>query len=227
VTPKSYATPSDAQLYLVKSSSSDPSLLRQACYTLSAHLPRDWPEDQGSEVAFAGRSNVGKSSAINAITGHSRLARTSKTPGRTQQIIFFTLDESRRLVDLPGYGYAKVPAAMQQHWEKTIRRYLEERVCLRALILPVDSRREPTERDWQLLNWCAAHGLPVHVLLTKSDKLGKGKRTQALRLAQQSLSDMPLTSVQLFSALRDVGVGQARHRIMALLDSGDSVGSSS
>tara|TARA_B100001079_G_scaffold254440_1_gene249176 strand:+ start:760 stop:1395 length:636 start_codon:yes stop_codon:yes gene_type:complete len=208
----------------VKSSPSDPSLLRQAQYTLSAHLPRDWPEDRGSEVAFAGRSNVGKSSAINAITGHNRLARTSKTPGRTQQINFFTLDEDRRLVDLPGYGYAKVPVVMQQHWEKTIRRYLEERASLRALILPVDSRREPTELDWQLLSWCAANQLPVHVLLTKSDKQGRGKRTQALRLARESLVSMPLTSVQLFSATQGMGLEQARQRIMELLGSGAQAG---
>ncbi len=221
---KRYATPSNERLYLVKSSPSDPSLLRQAQYTLSAHLPRDWPEDRGSEVAFAGRSNVGKSSAINAITGHNRLARTSKTPGRTQQIIFFTLDEDRRLVDLPGYGYAKVPVAMQQHWEKTIRRYLEERASLRALILPVDSRREPTELDWQLLGWCTANQLPVHVLLTKSDKQGRGKRTQALRLARESLVSMPLTSVQLFSAPQGMGLEQARQRIMELLGSGAQAG---
>jgi len=160
---------------------------------------------------------VGKSSAVNAITGRKGLARTSKTPGRTQQIIFFNLDETRRLVDLPGYGYAKVPVQLQQHWEKTVRRYLEERVSLRALILPVDCRREPTVLDWQLLKWCAASQLPVHVLLTKSDKLGHGKSLQALRQTRESLATMPLISVQLFSATRNVGVTEARERIVDLL----------
>ena len=132
------------QLYPVTSTTCEPQLLRKAEYHCAAHHRRDWMEDTGAEVAFAGRSNVGKSSAINAITSRKALARTSKTPGRTQQIIFFTLDTHFRLVDLPGYGYAKVPAALQQHWEKIVQRYLEERVSLRALILPVDCRREPT-----------------------------------------------------------------------------------
>tara|TARA_Y100001960_G_scaffold296503_1_gene342062 strand:+ start:917 stop:1456 length:540 start_codon:yes stop_codon:yes gene_type:complete len=178
-------------------------------------------EDTGAEVAFAGRSNVGKSSAINAITSRKALARTSKTPGRTQQIIFFTLDAQFRLVDLPGYGYAKVPAALQQHWEKTVQRYLEERVSLRALILPVDCRREPTKSDWKLIEWCAAAGLPVHVLLTKCDKLGQGKRMQALRGAQQSLNRMPLATTQLFSATQGIGIDEARQQIAGLLSRRD------
>ena len=205
------------ELYPVPSKTCDTELLRRAEYHCAAHHPRDWVEDTGAEVAFSGRSNVGKSSAVNAITGRKGLARTSKTPGRTQQIIFFNLDETRRLVDLPGYGYAKVPVQLQQHWEKTVRRYLEERVSLRALILPVDCRREPTVLDWQLLKWCAASQLPVHVLLTKSDKLGRGKSLQALRQTRESLATMPLVSVQLFSATRNVGITEARERIVDLL----------
>ena len=174
-------------------------------------------EDTGAEVAFAGRSNVGKSSAINAITSRKALARTSKTPGRTQQIIFFRLDDHFRLVDLPGYGYAKVPAALQQHWEKTVQRYLEERVTLRALILPVDCRREATAPDRKLIEWCAAADLPVHILLTKCDKLGQGKRLQALRETKKFLQGMPLATTQLFSATHNIGIDEARERIAELL----------
>ncbi|HAA37045.1 MAG TPA: YihA family ribosome biogenesis GTP-binding protein [Gammaproteobacteria bacterium] len=192
-------------------------MLRQAEYHCAAHHPRDWMDDTGAEVAFAGRSNVGKSSAINAITSRKALARTSKTPGRTQQIIFFRLDDRFRLVDLPGYGYAKVPAALQQHWEKTVQRYLEERKTLRALILPVDCRREPTAPDRKLIEWCAAADLPIHILLTKCDKLGRGKRLQALRDANKFLRGMPLATTQLFSATQSIGVDEARERIAELL----------
>jgi len=213
--------PSKTQLYPVTSTTCEPQLLRKAEYHCAAHHRRDWMEDTGAEVAFAGRSNVGKSSAINAITSRKALARTSKTPGRTQQIIFFRLDEQFRLVDLPGYGYAKVPATLQQHWEKTVQRYLEERVSLRALILPVDCRREPTTPDWKLIEWCAAAGLPVHILLTKCDKLGQEKRMQALRAAQQSLSRMPLATTQLFSATHRIGIDEARQQIAGLLSQTD------
>ena len=209
------------QLYPVTSKTCEPQLLRKAEYHCAAHHRRDWMEDTGAEVAFAGRSNVGKSSAINAITSRKALARTSKTPGRTQQIIFFTLDADFRLVDLPGYGYAKVPAGLKQHWEKTVRRYLEERVSLRALILPVDCRREPTASDWKMIEWCAAASLPVHILLTKCDKLGRAKQMQALRAAQQSLSRTPLTTTQLFSATNAIGIDEARQQIAGLLSRTD------
>ncbi|MDP6950694.1 MAG: ribosome biogenesis GTP-binding protein YihA/YsxC [Arenicellales bacterium] len=199
----------------------EPALLRRAEYHCAAHHPRDWVEDTGAEVAFAGRSNVGKSSAINAITTRKALARTSKIPGRTQQIIFFKLDETYRLVDLPGYGFAKVPVSLQQHWEKTVRRYLEQRSSLQALILPVDCRRDPTALDRQLLDWCAATQLPVHVLLTKSDKLGHGKRMQALRRARESLAAMPMVSLQLFSATHALGIDEARRCITDLLSGRD------
>ena len=152
-------------------------------------------------------------------TSESRAPSTRSLRARrwTQQIIFFRMDGHFRLVDLPGYGYAKVPAALQQHWEKTVQRYLEERVSLRALILPVDCRREPTAPDWKLIEWCGAADLPVHILLTKSDKLGQGKRLQALRTAQQSLTQMPLATVQLFSASHGIGIDEARQRIADLL----------
>ena len=207
----------NAGLYLVKTKPSDSNLLRQAAYVLSAHHARDWPDDTGSEVAFAGRSNVGKSSALNAITGQNRLARTSKTPGRTQQINFFSLDCHYRLVDLPGYGYAKVPRDLQIHWAKTVQHYLEKRSSLRGLILPIDIRRGTTAMDQQMLAWCQSQQLPVHVLLTKCDKLKRGARTDALREVSKNLAAEHGVTVQLFSATNGVGIEEARQQIMALL----------
>ncbi len=195
----------------------EPLLLNSAEYLLSAHNFKDLVEDKGSEIAFAGRSNVGKSSAINAITGKKSLARTSKTPGRTQQIIFFQLDAYYRLVDLPGYGFAKVPVSLQQHWGKLLQDYFEKRISLKALVLPIDCRREPTDLDWQLINWCTSTELPVHVLLTKSDKFGRGKRIDALRKAEKYFSHMQLVSVQLFSSKDSTGVSIAREKICTLL----------
>ena len=179
--------------------------LRRAQYLCSAHVAHQWPQDMGHEVAFAGRSNVGKSSAINAIAGQARLARTSKTPGRTQQIVFFEIDSRQRLVDLPGYGYAKVPPGLQRHWEKTVRHYLEDRNSLRGLILLGDIRRGLTDLDRQLLEWCAHKNLFVHLLLTKSDKLSRSAANQALVKAQRDVR-LDAVTVQLFSALRRVGI---------------------
>ena len=194
--------------------------LRLAQYLCSAHVAHQWPQDMGHEVAFAGRSNVGKSSAINAIAGQARLARTSKTPGRTQQIVFFEIDSGRRLVDLPGYGYAKVPPGLQRHWEKTVRHYLEDRNSLRGLILLGDIRRGLTDLDRQLLEWCAHKNLFVHLLLTKSDKLSRSAANQALVKAQRDVR-LDTVTVQLFSALRRVGIEEAGEKVLALLRGSD------
>jgi GTP-binding protein len=194
--------------------------LRRAQYLCSAHVAHQWPQDIGHEVAFAGRSNVGKSSAINAIVGQARLARTSKTPGRTQQIVFFEIDSRRRLVDLPGYGYAKVPLGLQRHWEKTVRHYLEDRNSLRGLILLGDIRRGLTDLDRQLLEWCAHKNLFVHLLLTKSDKLSRSAANQALGKAKGDLR-LGTVTVQLFSALRKVGIEEAGEKVLAMLRESD------
>ena len=194
--------------------------LRRAQYLCSAHVADQWPQDMGHEVAFAGRSNVGKSSAINAIAGQARLARTSKTPGRTQQIVFFEIDSRQRLVDLPGYGYAKVPPGLQRHWEKTVRHYLEDRNSLRGLILLGDIRRGLTDLDRQLLEWCAHKNLFVHLLLTKSDKLSRSAANQALVKAQRDVR-LDTVTVQLFSALRRVGIEEAGEKVLALLRGSD------
>lgn len=178
------------------------------------------PADGGREVAFGGRSNSGKSSAINAVTGRRALARTSRTPGRTQQINFFELDEERRLVDLPGYGYAKVSASLRRDWQPLIENYLNGRRSLAGLILTVDCRREPGELDAMLIDWCVHAGLPLHVLLTKADKLSRNAAAQALRRWREFLGPGELSSVQLFSALSRQGVEEARAKLAEWLEFG-------
>jgi GTP-binding protein len=176
------------------------------------------PADSGAEVAFAGRSNAGKSSALNVITGQRALARTSKTPGRTQQINFFALDNDTRLVDLPGYGYAKVSRTVQDHWQRHLAAYLETRVSLRGLVLLMDCRHPLTEYDQQMLAWCAETGLPVHVLLTKSDKLKRGPASASLLAVRRQLAAFhPQATVQLFSALKRNGIEEVRQVIAAWL----------
>lgn len=174
----------------------------------------DLPPDEGAEVAFAGRSNSGKSSVINALTRRSGLARISKTPGRTQQLNFFTLDENRRLVDLPGYGYAKVPAATKRRWAGLIEGYLRTRRSLRGVVVIMDARRPFTDPDIQLLEWCAASHLAVHVLLNKSDKLRRGSAQRALAEARRKAAELDATAgVQLFSALRASGLEELEARL--------------
>jgi GTP-binding protein len=187
---------------------------RQAEYWLSAHKISQLPEDKGYEVAFAGRSNAGKSSAINVITGQKSLARTSKTPGRTQQIIFFKLDDSHSLVDLPGYGFAKVPLAVKLQWQKTLEIYLQKRQSLRGLILMMDVRHPLTAFDEQMLNWCSLSNMPVHILLTKADKLSRGKASASLQQVRQHLKTISgEMSVQLFSSLKRIGIEEATMRL--------------
>lgn len=185
-------------------------LYRRAQYTGSATQLSQLPPDQGIEVAFAGRSNAGKSSAINTITQISSLARTSKTPGRTQMINFFTLDDDRALVDLPGYGYAKVPEKMKLRWQETLSKYLETRQSLQGLMLMMDCRHPLKEFDLQMLQWAKAAELPVHILLTKSDKLSKGAAGSTLQQVRSTLKKTGSdASVQLFSSLNKSGRDEA------------------
>jgi len=151
---------------------------RIASYVLNAHELKQLPEDRGIEVAIAGRSNAGKSSAINTFTDQKSLARTSKTPGRTQQIVIFKLDEDRRIADLPGYGYAKVPLKLKAHWRKVMERYFQTRSCLRGVVLVMDIRHPMREFDQQMLAWCDASNTPCHILLTKADKLNAGRHSR-------------------------------------------------
>lgn len=187
-----------------------------ARYLTSASKLNQCPEDEGAEVAFAGRSNAGKSSAINALTHQGQLARVSKTPGRTQLINFFDLNiEGMRLVDLPGYGYAKVPIALKQHWQKHLDAYLQHRECLRGVVLVMDIRHPMKEFDEMMVNWCEATGVPLHVLLTKADKLKKGPAQSTLLSLRKSLKEAlgDKVSVQTFSSLKKSGVDQLRERL--------------
>ncbi|ODN66650.1 MULTISPECIES: ribosome biogenesis GTP-binding protein YihA/YsxC [Methylophaga] len=185
-------------------------LYRSAHYTVSATQLSQLPSDAGYEVAFAGRSNAGKSSAINTITGIKALARISKTPGRTQMINFFHLDEERALVDLPGYGYAKVPEKMKLKWQATLSKYLETRQSLRGLMLMMDIRHPLKNFDLQMLGWAKQAELPIHILLTKSDKLGRGAGGNTLQQVRKELSEAGLVaSVQLFSSLNHQGRDEA------------------
>jgi GTP-binding protein len=188
-----------------------------ATFLTSAWQPRQFPPDEGVEVAFAGRSNAGKSSALNAITGRRDLARTSKTPGRTQLINFFALEEGRRLADLPGYGYAKVPEQMRQHWRELMTRYIEARASLAGLVIVMDIRRLLTDFDSQMLEWARANDLPAHLLLTKADKLNRSESARSLRQVQEQVGDA--ASAQLFSAVAKTGVDEARRAVLRMLAS--------
>jgi len=185
-------------------------------FLTSAWEPRQFPPDTGTEVTFAGRSNAGKSSALNAITGKANLARVSKTPGRTQLINFFSVGPQRRLSDLPGYGFAKVPAELQEHWRDLLSRYVERRASLRGIVIVMDARRPLTDYDRHMLAWVDARHLPVHLLLTKADKLNKNEAQAALRSVLQETGH--IASAQLFSAVKKTGVDEARATVLKLLD---------
>jgi GTP-binding protein len=169
-------------------------------------------------VAFAGRSNAGKSSALNTITNRKSLARTSKTPGRTQHLVFFRLNDETRLVDLPGYGYAKVPEKMKLTWGQAMAEYLQTRKSLRGLILLMDVRHPLTEFDQQMLEWCHHAEMRVHILLTKADKLKRGPAQSTLLKVKQTLAHYPLVTLQLFSSLKKQGVEEAREKLKNWLE---------
>lgn len=182
-------------------------LYRKAVFLTSAERLVQAPGDEGWEVAFAGRSNAGKSSAINTVTGQKALARTSKTPGRTQLINFFSLDDQRRLVDLPGYGFAKAPEAIKRRWQRSMEEYLAGRRSLRGLVLVMDVRHPLTEFDRMMIDWCAHQSLPIHILLTKADKLKRGPAMATLHQVRRSASAFgEQASAQLFSALKRTGI---------------------
>ena len=179
---------------------------RKARFLTSVAGIRDLPPDHGREVAFAGRSNAGKSSAVNALTGRRHLARTSRTPGRTRLINFFELDERRRLVDLPGYGYARVPRSMSREWGALVGRYLESRESLAGVVVLMDIRHPLTDPDAALLDWCRAAHRPVLVVLTKADKLARGRRAAAVAEVCGSLAGYgDAVRVLAFSATRQIG----------------------
>ena len=180
-------------------------------HTTVAHL-RDLPTDAVAEVAFAGRSNAGKSSAINTLSGRTRLAFVSKTPGRTQHLNYFTLAEGKYFVDLPGYGFAKAPEEIRSQWEGLIGPYLSKRAPLAGLVVIMDSRRPFTDLDLKLIDWFRPTGRPIHILLSKADKLSRQDQTKILRSVKAEIAlwgDAELYSVQLFSSLKKTGVEEA------------------
>jgi len=187
----------------------DPNPLRHATYLRSVHNPEQLPPDTGKEVAISGRSNAGKSSAINQLVGQHKLARTSKTPGRTQQLVFFQMATDRYLVDLPGYGYAKVPEPLRLHWKGLIDGYFQQRQALVGLVVVMDIRHPLKDFDRQMLDYAAARGLPSHVLLTKADKLPRGQQAKALTEVRNALLGERV-GIQLFSAESGQGVEEGR-----------------
>lgn len=191
-----------------------PNPFARAQYLLAAHNYRQLPPDGGFEVAFAGRSNAGKSSALNALCQQNALARVSKTPGRTQQLVFFGLPphENKYLVDLPGYGYAKVPQDLQAHWQAFLEGYFGSRDALRGLVVVMDVRHPLKEYDRQMLGYAMRRGLPAHVILTKADKLGRGPAGNTLQAVRMELarSFADSVSVQLFSGESKQGVDELR-----------------
>jgi len=186
-----------------------------ARFLASAHNPSQFLTDEGREVAFAGRSNAGKSSAINTLVNRRQFAHTSKTPGRTQLVNVFELWDGARLVDLPGYGFARVSVSVQRHWRGLMSAYFGERRSLAGLFLIVDIRRRLTDFDWQMLDLAEGIERPVHVLLTKADKLKRGKAAPELAQVRRELDGA--ATVQLFSALKRQGVAEARERLQEML----------
>lgn len=187
---------------------------QQAAFICSVPKMSSAPLDAGYEIAFAGRSNAGKSSAINRITHQKSLARTSKTPGRTQHLVFFELDDSHRLVDLPGYGYAKVPGQVKDNWGRAMATYIEDRLVLKGVILLMDIRHPMTPLDQQMLEWCDSLGRPVHILLTKSDKLKFGAAKASMLQVQKKIAIYNQVSVQMFSSK----TGDGLEEVWAVLD---------
>lgn len=193
------------------------SLYPNANFIKSANALNQFPPDEGAEVAVAGRSNAGKSSAINIIVNRRQFARTSKTPGRTQLVNFFTLREQQRLVDLPGYGFARVSDSMREHWGELLSGYFQVRQSLRGLFLIADVRRGLTDYDLAMMQFAQEVKLPIHILLTKADKLKKGQAATALLEVRKAVGDR--ATVQLFSATKRLGEDAARQKLEAFLNS--------
>lgn len=195
-----------------------PSIFRHAEFEISVAKPSGLQEGSGAEVAFAGRSNSGKSSAINTLAAHTRLAYVSKTPGRTQLINVFRLRNGAALIDLPGYGYADVPDAVRRTWAGLLEHYLSKRRQLVGLVLIMDARRPLLELDWQMIGWFAPTGRPIHCLLTKADKLSRQEQTKTLREVDSALAGyLGQVTAQLFSSLKKTGIEDVERVVGAWL----------
>ncbi|MCC2607225.1 ribosome biogenesis GTP-binding protein YihA/YsxC [Planctobacterium marinum] len=190
------------------------SIYSKAAFTISAPDIKHLMPDTGIEIAFAGRSNAGKSSALNALTRQKSLARTSKTPGRTQQINVFNIDEDNRLIDLPGYGFAQVPQALKEKWQRALGEYLEKRESLKGLVVMMDIRHPFKDLDQQLIHWAVASDIPVLALLTKADKLKSGKRKAQVSMAQEAaMAFCGDVEVAAFSSMTKLGLTQLESKL--------------
>ena len=194
------------------------SLFKNVTFHTTVASLNDLPSDSACEIAFAGRSNAGKSSAINTLANHSRLAFVSKMPGRTQHLNYFRLADGKYLVDLPGYGFAKAPAEIRAQWEGLLAPYLIHRTALAGLVLIMDSRHPMTDLDRQMIDWFAQTGKPIHVLLSKADKLTRTEQAEVVRAVRDALAELDgRCSVQLFSSLKHTGVAEAEKVLGAWL----------
>ncbi len=191
---------------------------KNTCFLDSVFDLKTLPKDQGKEIAFAGSSNCGKSSVINTVTKKHKLAITSKTPGRTKSINYFKISEKKYLVDLPGYGYAKVPEQVQKSWGKLLEKYLANRTSLVGIMLIMDIRHPLKDFDKQMLFFCSSHTLPVHIILNKSDKLTKHQINNTLQTIKLELEHLPQISIQTFSALKQYGVKELQDQIIDWLE---------
>ena len=193
-------------------------IFHQARFFTTANELHQLPEGARVEIAFAGRSNAGKSSAINTLCNQKRLAYTSKTPGRTQHLNYFSFGLDSYLVDLPGYGYAKVPERIRRHWEEFLAVYLAQRDALRGMVLIMDARHPLTDLDKRMLDWFTPTGKPVHVLLSKADKLTRNEQAKTLKTVKDGLKDQPLSTVSLFSSLKRTGTDEVEKVIATWLN---------
>jgi GTP-binding protein len=196
-------------------------LFNKTSFLMSAPSIKQSPTDEGKEIAFAGRSNAGKSSVINTLTDNKKLARTSKTPGRTQLLNYFALSEDRRLVDLPGYGFAKVPIVVKRNWDRNLAEYLQERQSLVGVIMLMDIRNPLQKYDWQIIRWASESKMPVHLLLTKSDKLKRGAINNVLLSVKEELAKEKLSAsftIQAFSSIKKFGLDELKKKLTIWLN---------
>jgi GTP-binding protein len=196
-------------------------LFNKTSFLMSAPSVKQSPIDEGKEVAFAGRSNAGKSSVINTLTDNKKLARTSKKPGRTQLLNFFSLNKDRRLVDLPGYGFAKVPIVVKRNWNRNLAGYLQERQSLVGVVILMDIRHPLQKYDWQLIRWASESKMPVHLLLTKSDKLKRGAINNVLLSVEEELAKEKLSAsftIQAFSSFKRSGLDELKQKLTIWLN---------
>jgi GTP-binding protein len=196
-------------------------LFNKTSFLMSAPSVKQSPIDEGKEVAFAGRSNAGKSSVINTLTDNKKLARTSKKPGRTQLLNFFSLNKDRRLVDLPGYGFAKVPIVVKRNWNRNLAGYLQERQSLVGVVILMDIRHPLQKYDWQLIRWASESKMPIHLLLTKSDKLKRGAINNVLLSVEEELAKEKLSAsftIQTFSSFKRFGLDELKQKLTIWLN---------